>query len=76
MLVVCKTEGCKNFGIVVERNLDSGGNYVMGANAICKECGNERITDEELNTASPSFNIDEIALGTKRLYETKVRKYN
>lgn len=76
MLVVCKTEGCKNFGVVLERNLDSEGNYVIGVNAICQGCGNERIADKELNTASPSFNIDEIALGTKRLYETKVRKYN
>jgi len=75
----CKNPSCSKFDISVEGSIDElTGAIIMDAGRIkiCPYCGEERVYDEDGNRSTPSFNIDEIALGTKRMYETKVRKYN
>lgn len=69
MLVKCMTEGCENYGILVERNMTDEGEYAPGIKAICEKCGNERVYFQEDNIIKPHFNIDAIALGTKRLFD-------
>jgi len=76
MLVKCKTEGCKNYDILIERNLDVFGGYAPGYHAICPECGKERIQDDADNITNEAFNIDHTNLNSKRMFETKVRKYS
>lgn len=63
------TENCENYGILVERNMTADGQYVHGGQAICDKCGKERVLDEEASYRKPHFNIDAIALGTKRLFD-------
>lgn len=69
MIVKCMTEGCENYGILVERNMTPDGQYVTGGQAICEICGKERVLDAKATYRNPSFAIDEIALGTKRLFD-------
>lgn len=71
MLVKCKTEGCKNYGILIERNLDVFGGYAPGYHAICPECGAERVQDDIDNTPDGVFNIDHTNLNSKRLFSDK-----
>lgn len=73
MLVKCKTEGCKNYDVLIERNLDVFGGYAPGYHAICPECGEvrEKVKEE----FKPSIGIDELSLSTKRMYENKITKY-
>jgi len=75
----CKNPACSKFDISIECGIDElTGAMIMDEDIIetCPHCGGKRVYDEEGNIGTPSFNIDEIALGTKRMYETKVRKYN
>lgn len=69
MLHRCKTEGCENYDILVEVNKNEEGEIVFGARMICDKCGNPRVIDEEANRNTPSFSIDELALGTKRMFD-------
>lgn len=73
MLVKCNTEGCKNYNVLIENNLDESGAYNPQCNRVCPECGKERI--DEVDDGKCSWAIDELALGTKRFGETSVRKY-
>ena len=75
MLVKCKTEGCKNYDVLIENNRNDEGDYSMGFNEICQICGNPRVQDDADNYKEAPFNIDHTNLNSKRLYENKVRKY-
>lgn len=73
MLVRCETEECENYNIPIENNIDNRGNYKINHNQICPKC--KKLREKIIETSNTSIGIDEIKLGTKRMYENKVTKY-
>lgn len=69
MLHRCKTESCENYDKLVEVNMTDDGQYIQGARLICDKCGIERVLDIEASYRKPKFAIDELALGTKRMFD-------
>lgn len=73
MLVRCETKECENYNIPIENNIDDRGNYKINHNQICPKC--KKLREKIIETSNTSIGIDEIKLGTKRMYENKVTKY-
>lgn len=75
-LYKCKNRKCNFYNEPVEASIDvDTGKFTMNINKIitCPECGEIREKIEE--DSNISIGIDELTLGTKRMYESKITKY-
>jgi len=75
----CTNPECERFDVPIEASIDEAtGKLTMDLNIIktCPICKGARIYDEKTNPQNTcSWNIDHSNLNSKRMYETKVRKY-